>query len=207
MLTIPIRLFVGIQPVVVMAALLLVISSCSSEPDLQIRVTLTPSESLSETDAGWWLRELGISNQEQGRDAASRIRNALVYRVRRALEAQGRFHDQYIEGKDTLVKEYIISIKRPLYGPRELLIRQKQTGGENASLWFDVLPPPEGIPWLNLLSGHLARDQISEAQYEQFIATKRRGDKNVVTIESPGEQGERLFLYGSGAYCTRISLD
>jgi hypothetical protein len=201
------RFPVRLLPSVAMAALFLVIASCSSEPNSQIRVTLIPSQSLSETDAGWWLRELGISKQAQDGDAASRVRNALLYRVRRALEAQGRLHDQYIEGKDTLVKEYIISVKRPLYGPRELLIRQKQTGGENGSLWFDIPLPPEGIPWLNLLSGHLARDQISGAQYETFIAAKRRGDKNVVTIESPGEQGERLFLYGPGAYCTQVSLD
>jgi hypothetical protein len=201
------RFFVKLLLRGTMAASFVIITSCSSEPNSDIRVALSPSQSLSETDAGWWLRELGISKQAQDEDPALRVHNALVYRVRHALETQGRLHDQYIEGKDTLVKEYIISVKRQLYGPRELLIREKQTGGENASLWFEIPLPPEGIPWLNLLSGHLARGQISDAQSEQFIATKSRGDKNVVTIESPGEQGERLFLYGPGAYCTQVSLD
>lgn len=206
MRTMMFRFFVRLLPSVAIAAMLLVVTSCSSEPNSHIRVTLPPSQSLSETDAGWWLRELGISRQEQDADPALRVRNALVYRVRRALETQGQLHDQYIEGKDTVVKEYIISIKRPVYGPHELLIRQKQTGGENALLWFEVPLPPEGIPWLYLLSDHLARNQISGEQYDQFIATKSHGDKNVVTIESPGEQGERLLLYGPGAYCTQVVL-
>lgn len=185
---------------------LAILTSCSSEKSTQIRVTLNQSQRLSETNAGWWLKELGIS-RTQDADPTSHYRNALVYRVRKALEAQGQLHDQYIEGKDTLVKEYIIPIKRPLYGLHELLIREKQTGGENAFLWFEIPLPPKGIPWLLLLSSLLANNQISGSQYDQFIETKMRGHLNAVVIESPKEQGERLLLYGWGANCTEIVLD
>lgn len=195
-------------PAFAVAGILFITAACSSEPNSELRITLPSSQCLSETSAGWWLRELGISKPEPNQDVASRIRNALVYRVRRALEAKGKLHDQYVEGKDTLVREYIIVTQHPIHGlGKQLLIRQKQTGGENSLLWFEIQLPPEGVPWLILLSSYLADDQIPEAQYDRFISTRSRGDKDVVTITSPGEDGARLLLYGPGAYCTQIVLD
>jgi len=171
------------------------ISSCSKEGHIYIKL---PEKHLEETPAGFWLSMFEI-DYSQG---AERIKKQVMDK----LKSDGVLLDQYIhEGglKDACTVYTRIwkyrgrKIKEEIYkggiwnGPKIIPFQEYNNGGWSSWITIEF---EERIPYSKLIPNNY-RNINSKRRYE-----------HTATIESTIDQGRRLFLFGYGDRCRRISL-
>ncbi len=178
---------------IVHVVLVLVLSIASCSKDEHIVITL-PDTHLEETPAGFWLREFEIDYSP----GAERLKK----QVNDKLRSDGTLVDRYIhqEGAnevDTSIAEYRdLKIRLEYYkggiweGPK-IIPFQEYKGGWNHWITVDL---GEGIPYSKLLPDH----------YKKINPNRKY--EHTATIKSVIDQERRLFLFGYGTRCRRISL-
>ncbi len=178
-----------------LVAFLILVSGCDRNRQKTISITLNSTERLEETDAGWWIQELGLNYQEKY------IQNEISAQ----LQKKGELIDKYIENKDIFVKKYRIPVKKQRLLTRDIvIIIYERSRGD--SKWFTVPFGAEGLFWLNIMGKHISKGQITEQEYRWLHDSKNKPFRNAVVINSPKENGARLFLYGWGTRCMEAML-
>jgi len=179
-----------------MLALLLfnvtIIGACSKDGHIFIKLS---DKHLKDTPAGFWLATFDIDYSP----GAERIKKQVMVK----LQSEGILVDENI-GKDGVnaVKTRLWKfrgqkIREQYYkggiweGPKIIPFQEYYNGGWNA--WITV-EFDEPIPYSKLLPDDHAK-----------INPKRKYE-HTATIESSLDQGRRLFLFGYGSTCKRISL-
>lgn len=160
-----------------------------------IAIRLPPEQRLEDTDAGWWLRELGLQHNTQ----------FLLHDIKQALPKKGALVDKYIEDGETLVKLWRVPVTRQrlLTQDTRIYIFEKQSAD---SYWLEVPFGPEGISWWSLMDRHVQQGLITSQQMDYLMVAKKRPYGYAATIVSPGEHHARLFLFGWGQRCVEVRL-
>ena len=176
--------------------LIITIASACSDGSKHVVISL-PKEHLSSTPAGLWLLSFDL-DYSQG---AKRLK----LQVRDNLEKNGTLVDKFIyqSGANKVgakIWEYKGNKFREEHysggiweGPNVVSFQKYYNGGPAENLWITV-EFSEGVPYSELLPKHYM-------QLEQ-----NRKHEHSATVESELDQGRRLFLFGYGAMCKRISL-
>jgi len=142
-----------------------------------IVITL-PDTHLEETPAGFWLRMFEVDYSP----GAENLKKQVLDKLR----SDGTLIDEYIH------KEGSKKVKTYVWKYRGYRIREEYYNGGWDS-WITI-EFSEGIPYSKLLPNH----------YEKI--KPNRNYEHTATIKSTIDQERRLFLFGYGSRCQRISL-
>jgi len=186
------RLIQRLTKVFVLLVLTLSVVSCSKEGHIVITL---PDTHLEETPAGFWLRMFEVDYSP----GAERLKKQVVDKLR----SDGTLVDEYIheEGANK-VKTYVWKyrghkIREEYYkggiweGPKIVPFQEYYNGGWNSWVTIEF---SEGILYSKLLPNH----------YKKINPNRKY--EHTATIESTIDQERRLFLFGYGSRCQRISL-
>ena len=186
------RLIQRLTKVLVVLMLTLSIPSCSKEEHVVITL---PNTHLEETQAGFWLRVFEI---DYSPGAESLKRQILEKLKSNGTLVDGYFHEEGAnEVKTSIWKYEDLKIKLEYYrggiwkGPKIVPFQEYYRGGLNSWISVDF---SEGIPYSRLLPDHHKK------------INPNRKYEHTATIESTIDQERRLFLFGYGTQCQRISL-
>lgn len=150
---------------------------CSRSPHISIE--LPEDKRLEDTRAGWWIKELNLSYNNQ---------KSIMRNIHDKVKQVGVLLDGYTEKKDTQVIKWRIDGKTESF----VLIEKLDSNGH---LYFEIPSNnPEGILWT----------EIVDRGYKLIDRDRKR--KHGATITSKRDRGARLFLFGWGDYCTSIGL-
>jgi len=153
-----------------------------------------PETHLEETKAGFWLSEFDIDYSP----GAQRMKKQVMDK----LKSDGALLDQYVreDGANSVYtriwKYKSQTIKEEIYkggiwnGPK-IIPFQEYSGGWTSWITIEF---ENGIPYSKLLPD------------EYININPKRRYEHTATIESTIDQGRRLFLFGYGDRCKRISL-
>jgi hypothetical protein len=149
-----------------------------------INIDLPENQHLEDHPAGWWIKELSLKYDHNSKERITqRVHNRLVARG-------GIFIDKYSKNKQNFVFvwEYV--------GLRKVFVVEEHYfyGEDSADLSITIPLEPPGITWESIIPNHC--DKLKPNRISELAAT----------IESKADRGARLFLYGWGQYCTRITL-
>ena len=156
----------------------ILLCGCSRSPHISIE--LPEDKRLEETRAGWWIKELNLSYNNE---------KSIVINISDKVNQVGVLLDSYYEkDKKRHVSKWKINGRT-----KSFVLLQKSYDGE---LTHFVVPSqnPEGILWT----------EIVDRGYK--LIDRDRRHIHAATINSKRDKGARLFLFGWGDYCTSISL-
>ena len=168
--------------------------SCSKEGHVVIKLT---NQHLENTPAGSWLSLFNIDYSPN----ADRIKNQVIDR----LNVEGLLIDKHVhddganevsvslwnfKGKRFREEYYVGGIWE---GPKIIPFQEYYNGGREGWITIEF---ENGIPYKELLPN----------DYKKIIQRSNREYEHTATIESTIDQGRRLFLFGYGSICNRISL-
>ena len=181
--------------IVILLIMASIISSCSKDGHIFIEL---PEKHLAETPAGFWLSMFEIDYSP----GAERMKKQVMDK----LKSDGVLLDQYVhkgglKGACTVYtriwKYKGKNIKEEIYkggiwnGPEIIPFQEYSNGGGTSWITIEF---ENGIPYSKLIPDEY-RNINSKRRYE-----------HTATIESTIDQGSRLFLFGYGDRCQRISL-
>ncbi len=163
--------------------LIVFILFCGCSRNGHVSIELPEDKRLEETRAGWWIKELNLSYNNE---------KSIVINIRDKAEQIGVLLDSYSE-KDK--KRHVLKWRINGRTQSFVLLEKIYLGSEGAVVHF-VVPSqnPEGILWT----------EIVDRGYKLMNRDRRR--KHGATITSKRDKGARLFLFGWGDYCTSINL-
>lgn len=187
------------QMIVMVLTFFLLVTGCSNKggPSIELK-----NKHLEEVPAGNWLKMFNL-DYNSGKE--------IKIQITEKLRNEGILFDRYIgrtdEGRDNGVLTSIwnfkgYTIQEEYYGECEEIRSYKREGktyrewkvrgGEGGGVWITIIFK-EPKPYSELLPDHYK--DIEEFRIE-----------HTATIESKKDRGRRLFLFGYGKYCNRISL-
>lgn len=153
-----------------------------SDKNPGIDISLQENEQLEDIAAGWWIKELGLHYGAQSK--------YITIQIHDYLHEKARLLDKYQadDGALTAIWEYDgkttqIVIEEKIY---------QSSDGQN--IWMTYEYPSPGTTWSNIIPSDYTRLK-PDRKYE-----------HAVTIHSVADGKARLFLFGGGEYCRRISL-
>ncbi len=169
-----------------------IINACSKDGHVFVKL---PETHLEETHAGFWLAIFEIDYSP----GAERLKRQVLDKLR----SEGTLIDEsvYQDGANnvtTRVWKYRgEKIKEEYYkggiwkGPKVVPFQEYYNGGWNSWITIEF---DEGVPYSKLLPSH----------HNKINPNRKYG--HTATIESAIDQKRRLFLFGYGSWCQRISL-
>jgi hypothetical protein len=167
-----------------MALLLLAcaLCACSNGPG-KVLIHLPDNQHLDQTEAGWWLNEVGVRKQKPGSDL-------------------GRVIHEHLKARALLVDSYSKKGKHDIFNTWQLpgkngwiaLEESIYNTSEGIDIFVTFRYPQPGVPWSEVIPRDYQRLQDNRA-YE-----------NAIILESKADGGARLFLFGWGKYCTHMTL-
>jgi len=178
--------------VAILFMMALIIATCSKDGHIFIKL---PEKHLEETAAGFWLSEFEIDYSP----GAERIKKQVMDK----LKSDGVLLDEFVreDGANSVYtriwKYKGKHIKEETYkggiwqGPKVVPFQEYHYEGWSSWITIEF---ERGIPYSTLLPDNYVN-----------INPKRKYE-HAATIESVIDQGRRLFLFGYGTQCQRISL-
>jgi hypothetical protein len=169
-------------------------NACSKNIGKHIVIDLEEKH-LKDTPSGSWLDIFDIDYLFISKRLKKQISDILI--------EEGELIDEYVwEDNENVVKSYIYQYKNyeillEYYdggiwtGPKVIPFQEYYNGGWNSWITINF---KKGIPYAELLPNHY-KDLSPNRKYEHSV-----------TIESKIDQERRLFLFGYGSTCKRISL-
>jgi hypothetical protein len=153
---------------------------CSKEDHAFDHINLPENIRLEDTDAGWWIKELNLQYDAQDVPLTTQIHKHLISNATQLDTYQTSVDDL------TVIWEYCgskcINLVEEIY---------KSAQGEN--IWISYEYPIPGAPWRDVLPEIYTRIKTDQ-EYGQVAVIESKADK------------ARLFLFGSGNYCRRMSI-
>ena len=181
---------------IVWYSLLLVLSvniiACSKDGHIVIKLT---DKHLEETPAGFWLAMFELDYSTGGERMKKQVMDKL--------KLDGTLLDEYVHenGSNTVYtrnwKYRGEQLKEEIYkggiwkGPKVVPFQEYHRAGWSSWITIEF---EKGIPYSKLLPEHYTN------------INPKREYEHTATIESVIDQGRRLFLFGYGSNCKRISL-
>jgi len=159
-----------------------------------INIDLPNGTHLADHPSGFWLRDLLRSSSDTTRYITTRVHDVI--------SAIGEPIDKYsTKRKSVTVVWKVTHGKKPYYADvyqacSHLIIEETlyDSDERGTDLWLTINLDEPGLPWSCLIP-------------DQFMNLKpNRKYENAVAISSRADRGARLFLFGWGKYCKRISL-
>lgn len=178
--------------IVILLVMVFSITGCSKDGHIFIKLS---EKHLEETAAGFWLSAFDIDYSP----GAERMKKQVMDK----LKSEGVLLDQYVreDGANTVYtriwKYKGENVKEEIYkggiwnGPKIVPFQEYHRGGWTSWITIEF---ENGIPYSKLLPDDYTN-----------INPKRKYE-HTATIESVIDQGRRLFLFGYGNRCQRISL-
>jgi len=169
----------------------ILLSACSKEGHIDIKLT---DKHLEEIPAGNWLKIFNL-DYHSGEE--------IKVQISKKLRTEGELFDETIHKENSNdVRTYIwdfkgVKIKEQYYtggiwgGPKVISYQEYYNAGTN--IWITIIFK-EAKLYSDLLPDH----------YNNINPNRKY--EHTATIESRKDSGRRLFLFGYGKYCERISL-
>ena len=169
---------------------IILLTGCSNR-ESGIDITLPENKHLEETNAGIWIKVFNFAHDDNSPYLTEKIHDKLMEVSESSL---AQLIDKYAEDNNsvTLVWEYHQLPKFPF--KREPLVIHVTLKKGYPYPWVTLKLEPPGLSWSFLIPEHF-----------ELLKPNRKSETAVV-IESPADNGVRLFLLGWGNYCTEIML-
>lgn len=166
---------------ILLAVLLVSVYSCSDK-NSGIDIRLSENQRIEDMAAGWWIKDLDLENGKQSKYITVQMHYRLIQ--------QARLINRYNNDRNGLVAiwEY--------YGKTNPVIIKEEIyeGSDGQTIWMSYEYPSPGVLW----------SKVIPADYQRLKPNRKY--EHAVTIHSTADKGARIFLFGWGDYCTRISI-
>lgn len=164
-----------------MVILVLSAQGCSDRNSC-IDISLPESQRIEDTAVGWWIKGLVLHYGNQSKYITTQMH------IR--LNAEAKLIDKYIndrKGQVTIWEYY--NNNTPI-----IIKEEVNEGSDGQTIWMSYEYPYPGIIW----------SKIIPADFQRLKPNRKY--EHAVTIDSAADKGARVFLFGWGEYCTRISI-